>query len=70
MPLSILAALVAFWLLWQFAALTTALSGVLDIAPESVVEKGRLQPGRMFLVDTVRGRIVHDDEIKAGLAQQ
>ncbi|HEY3633094.1 MAG TPA: glutamate synthase central domain-containing protein, partial [Jatrophihabitantaceae bacterium] len=45
-------------------------SGVLDIAPESVVEKGRLQPGRMFLVDTVRGRIVHDDEIKASLAAE
>jgi glutamate synthase (NADPH/NADH) large chain len=45
-------------------------SGVLDIPPESVVEKGRLQPGRMFLVDTVRGRIVHDDEIKASLAKE
>jgi glutamate synthase (NADPH) large chain len=45
-------------------------TGVLDIDPASVVEKGRLQPGRMFLVDTVRGRIVHDVEIKAELAAE
>jgi len=42
--------------------------GVLDIAPERVVRKGRLQPGRMFLVDTAAGRIVDDDELKAELA--
>ncbi len=44
--------------------------GVLDIDPASVVEKGRLQPGRMFLVDTKAGRIVSDDEIKASLAAE
>ncbi|MGA8723615.1 MAG: glutamate synthase large subunit [Acidimicrobiales bacterium] len=44
--------------------------GVLDIAPEKVVRKGRLQPGRMFLVDTSQGRIVDDDEIKATLAAE
>ena len=44
--------------------------GVLDIPPEKVVAKGRLQPGRMFLVDTAQGRIVEDDEIKAGLSAQ
>ena len=43
-------------------------SGVLDIDPAKVVRKGRLQPGRMFLVDTAQGRIVDDDEIKARLA--
>jgi glutamate synthase (NADPH/NADH) large chain len=43
-------------------------SGVLDLDPATVVAKGRLQPGRMFLVDTERGRIVHDDEVKAELA--
>ncbi|CRK53885.1 glutamate synthase (large subunit) [Rhodococcus sp. RD6.2] len=42
--------------------------GVLDIDPEKVVSKTRLQPGRMFLVDTAQGRIVSDDEIKAELA--
>jgi glutamate synthase (NADPH/NADH) large chain len=42
--------------------------GVLEIDPAKVVRKGRLQPGRMFLVDTAQGRIVDDDEIKAQLA--
>ncbi len=42
--------------------------GVLDIAPERVVRKGRLQPGRMFLVDTAKGRLVEDEEIKAELS--
>jgi glutamate synthase (NADPH/NADH) large chain len=44
--------------------------GVLDIAPERIVAKGRLRPGRMFLVDTDKGRIVDDDEIKAELAAE
>ncbi|MEV4809950.1 glutamate synthase large subunit [Micromonospora avicenniae] len=43
-------------------------AGVLDLDPARVVAKGRLQPGKMFLVDTAAGRIVHDDEIKAELA--
>ncbi|MGA8113193.1 MAG: glutamate synthase large subunit [Actinocatenispora sp.] len=43
-------------------------AGVLDLDPATVVAKGRLQPGRMFLVDTAAGRIVDDDEIKAELA--
>ncbi len=45
-------------------------SGVLDIDPSTVVARGRLQPGRMFLVDTAAGRIVSDDEIKAKLAAE
>ncbi|HEY8474133.1 MAG TPA: glutamate synthase large subunit [Natronosporangium sp.] len=43
-------------------------AGVLDVDPATVVAKGRLQPGRMFLVDTAAGRIISDDEIKAELA--
>jgi glutamate synthase (ferredoxin) len=39
-------------------------AGVLDIPPENILRKGRLQPGRMFLVDTDEGRIVEDEEIK------
>src|SRR5205814_2850920 len=39
-------------------------TGVLDEAPENVVRKGRLQPGKLFLVDLDRGRIVEDEEIK------
>ncbi len=45
-------------------------AGLLDIPAEQVVEKGRLQPGRMFLVDTARGRIVTDDEVKEELAAE
>jgi glutamate synthase (NADPH/NADH) large chain len=45
-------------------------AGVLDLDPATVVAKGRLQPGRMFLVDTAAGRIIEDDEIKAELAAQ
>jgi glutamate synthase (NADPH/NADH) large chain len=52
--------------------------GVLDLAPERVVRKGRLQPGRMFLVETatqdgdgwVDGRIVEDEEVKGALAAE
>ena len=43
--------------------------GVIQIDPAKVVRKGRLQPGRMFLIDTAAGRIVGDDEIKRELAQ-
>ncbi len=44
--------------------------GVLSVDPSDVVEKGRLQPGKMFLVDTVQGRIVSDDEVKSAIASQ
>ncbi|MCX2713907.1 glutamate synthase large subunit [Mycolicibacterium sp. J2] len=43
-------------------------SGVLDVPSGEVVAKGRLEPGKMFLVDTAAGRIVSDDEIKDQLA--
>jgi len=43
--------------------------GVLDIAPERVLLKGRLQPGRMFLVDTAQGRIIADEEIKDAICK-
>ncbi|HEY4301483.1 MAG TPA: glutamate synthase large subunit [Candidatus Didemnitutus sp.] len=39
-------------------------AGVLEIPPEEILTKGRLQPGRMFLVDTEKGRIIEDEEIK------
>ncbi|WP_344085181.1 glutamate synthase large subunit [Luedemannella helvata] len=45
-------------------------AGVLDLDPATVVAKGRLQPGRMFLVDTAAGRIVDDEEIKSELAAE
>jgi glutamate synthase (ferredoxin) len=40
-------------------------AGVLPIAPERIASNGRLQPGRMFLVNTEEGRIVSDEEIKS-----
>jgi len=44
--------------------------GVLEVDPASVIAKGRLQPGRMFLVDTAAGRIISDEEIKSSLAAE
>ncbi|HET9897242.1 MAG TPA: glutamate synthase large subunit [Streptosporangiaceae bacterium] len=44
--------------------------GVLDLDPARIVRKGRLQPGRIFLIDTASGRIVEDEEIKAELAAE
>jgi glutamate synthase (NADPH/NADH) large chain len=44
--------------------------GTLPLDPINVVRKGRLEPGRMFLIDTTEGRIIEDDEIKARLADE
>ncbi|RYP84926.1 glutamate synthase large subunit [Nocardioides guangzhouensis] len=44
--------------------------GVLDLDPATVVRKGRLKPGRMFLVDTEEHRIIEDEEIKEELAAE
>ena len=43
-------------------------AGVLPVPPEKVLHKGRLQPGKMFLIDTEQGRIIPDEEIKKELA--
>ncbi len=45
-------------------------AGVLDLDPAKVVKRMRLQPGRMFLVDTAQGRIISDEEIKTELAAE
>ncbi len=45
-------------------------SGVLEIDPANVLKKGRLEPGRMFLVDTEKGRIIDDEEIKQEIASR
>ncbi|HJS90962.1 MAG TPA: glutamate synthase large subunit [Steroidobacteraceae bacterium] len=45
-------------------------AGVLEVPPQDVVRKGRLQPGRMFLVDTEQGRIIGDEEIKRTVATE
>jgi glutamate synthase (NADPH/NADH) large chain len=57
-----------FWVTDDGLVVLASEVGVLDIAPEKVVRKGRLQPGRMFLVDVEQGRIIEDDEIKNELA--
>src|SRR5262249_10271328 len=44
--------------------------GVLGVSPENVLVKGRLQPGRMFLVDLEQGRIIADDELKHKIATE
>ena len=44
--------------------------GVLDIDPATVIRKGRLQPGRIFVADTAGGRIIEDEEVKASLAAE
>ncbi len=59
-----------YWVTDEGLVVLASEVGVLDIDPATVVRKGRLQPGRMFLVDTAQGRIVDDDEIKARLAAE
>ena len=44
--------------------------GVLDIPPEDVLEKGRLAPGKMLMVDTERGRVIKDNEIKSAISRR
>ncbi len=59
-----------YWVTEDGLVVCASEAGVLDIDPATVVAKGRLEPGRMFLVDTGRGRVVDDDEIKSQLAAQ
>ncbi|MBC2582664.1 glutamate synthase large subunit [Clostridium sp. DJ247] len=44
-------------------------AGVLEFKPEEVVEKGRIKPGKMFLVDTAQGRIINDEELKKEICE-
>ena len=57
-----------YWVTDDDRVIMASETGVVDVDPSRVVKKGRLQPGRMFLVDTARGRIVDDEEIKRELA--
>ena len=54
-----------YWVTDDGLVVLASETGVLDLEPGRVVRKGRLQPGRMFLVDTEHGRIVSDDEVKS-----
>ncbi|MHC4256466.1 MAG: glutamate synthase central domain-containing protein, partial [Planctomycetota bacterium] len=51
-------------------AIVASEAGVVDFQPEQVRRKGRLRPGHMFLVDTVEGRLITDNEIKSKIARQ
>jgi glutamate synthase domain-containing protein 2/glutamate synthase domain-containing protein 3 len=51
-------------------AVVASEAGVVDFPPEKIRQKGRLRPGHMFLVDTVEGRIITDNEIKSKIARQ
>ena len=57
-----------FWVTEDGLVVVASEVGVLDLDQSTVVQKGRLQPGRMFLVDTEQGRIIGDEEIKQTLA--
>lgn len=57
-----------FWVTDDGLVVLASEVGVLDFPPEKIIRKGRLQPGKMFLVDIQEGRIIEDDEIKESLA--
>ncbi|MDR1427129.1 MAG: glutamate synthase large subunit, partial [Bifidobacteriaceae bacterium] len=57
-----------FWVTKDGLVVLASETGVLEIPPSAVVRKGRLEPGRMFLVDTQSGRVVENSEIKSQLA--
>jgi len=59
-----------YWITCDGLVILASEVGVLDIDPATVVRKGRLQPGRIFLADTGTGRIVEDEEVKAALAEE
>ena len=57
-----------YWVTKDDRVIMASEVGVVHLDQANIVMKGRIQPGRMFLVDTAKGRIVPDDEIKAELA--
>ena len=59
-----------YWVTEDGTVVLASEVGVLDVEPSAVVRKGRLEPGRMFLVDTAAGRLVDDAEIKGALAAE
>jgi len=57
-----------YWVTEDGLVVLASEAGVLDIPAETIVQKGRLQPGRMFLVDLDQHRVVSDEEVKTELA--
>jgi glutamate synthase (NADPH/NADH) large chain len=59
-----------YWVTSDDEVIMASEVGVVEVDPAKVIRKGRLQPGRMFLIDTAKGQIVSDEEIKKTLATQ
>jgi glutamate synthase (NADPH) large chain len=59
-----------YWITKDDRVIMASETGVLPVAPENVLEKGRLQPGKMFIVDLEQGRVVSDDELKAKICSE
>lgn len=57
-----------YWITEDGLVIFASEVGVIDVEPAKVVKKGRVSPGKMFLVDTAEGRIIGDEEIKAEMA--
>jgi len=58
-----------YWVTSDNMVVMASEAGVLDIPQSKVIKKGRLEPGRMFLIDTVEQRIIDDQEIKDTICQ-
>ena len=59
-----------YWVTDDDHVIMASEAGVLDLDPASIVSKGRLQPGKMFVVDMEQGRIIPDEELKEKICQQ
>jgi glutamate synthase (NADPH/NADH) large chain len=59
-----------YWVTTDGLVVMGSEAGLLDVPTDQVLRKGRLQPGKMFLVDTAQGRIIDDEELKADLAAE
>ncbi|RCR65878.1 glutamate synthase large subunit [Larkinella punicea] len=59
-----------YWVTDEDVVIMASEAGVNDIDPARVVKKGRLQPGRMFVVDLEQGRIISDEEVKADICSR
>jgi len=57
-----------YWVTQDDMVIMASEVGVVDVPQNEIVEKGRLQPGKMFLIDLAEGRIIRDEEIKSNLA--
>ena len=57
-----------FWITEDGLVVLASEAGVLDLDPKTITRKGRLEPGKMFLLDLAEHRVIEDDEIKSTLA--